>query len=69
MECTNGSEGSGSILDAKRLGTAMIVVPNTSLAGNHQVEVAEYVVEKDWGVYADLKYVAYWQSHLVEHFF
>lgn len=49
--------GSGSILDAMRLGVPLIVVPNEELLGNHQVELAEvlegmkYVV---WGKVEDL---------------
>ncbi|KAK8906095.1 hypothetical protein QC760_005989 [Botrytis cinerea] len=33
--------GSGTILDALRIGVPLIVVPNTSLLDNHQVELAD----------------------------
>jgi len=33
--------GAGTVLDAMRLSLPIIVVPNTSLADNHQAELAE----------------------------
>lgn len=45
--------GSGTILDAMRLGLTMIVVPNSSLLDNHQEELADelesqgYVTKSD----------------------
>jgi len=46
-------KGSGTILDAMRLGIPLIVVPNSSLLDNHQQELADeleaqgYVTKSD----------------------
>lgn len=42
--------GSGSILDAMRLGLPLIVVPNTDLLHNHQTELAEILAEQGYVV-------------------
>ncbi|KIX00643.1 uncharacterized protein Z518_09708 [Rhinocladiella mackenziei CBS 650.93] len=47
--------GSGSILDVLRLGIPLIVVPNTDLLHNHQVELAEILAEQDYLVRGKLE--------------
>jgi beta-1,4-N-acetylglucosaminyltransferase len=47
--------GSGSILDALRIAVPVVVVPNTDLLHNHQVELAEVLVELDYVVYGKLE--------------
>ena len=49
--------GSGSILDALRVGVPLIVVPNPSLLDNHQVELAEALAEQGYVVHGRLGYV------------
>lgn len=51
-----GSVGSGSILDALRVGVPLIVVPNPSLLDNHQVELAEALQEQGYVVHGRLEY-------------
>ena len=46
--------GSGTILDALRVGIPLIVVPNESLLDNHQVELAEALAELEYVVYGKL---------------
>ncbi|KAH0564968.1 hypothetical protein GP486_001645 [Trichoglossum hirsutum] len=46
--------GSGSILDALRLDIPTIVVPNPSLLGNHQVELAEELASQGYVVHGKL---------------
>lgn len=46
--------GSGTILDAMRLEIPLIVVPNRSLQGNHQEELADAVVSDGWAVKGEL---------------
>ncbi|KAL2358507.1 glycosyl transferase [Cryomyces antarcticus] len=46
--------GSGSILDALRLGVPLIVVPNPELLDNHQVELAEALAEQGYVVHGSL---------------
>lgn len=46
--------GSGTILDALRVGIPFIVVPNESLLDNHQVELAEALAEQEYVVYGRL---------------
>lgn len=46
--------GSGSILDVLRIGVPLVVVPNTDLLHNHQVELAEVLAEQDYVVYGNL---------------
>nr|POF01138.1 udp-n-acetylglucosamine transferase subunit alg13 [Quercus suber] len=46
--------GSGTILEALRLGIPLIVVPNTSLLDNHQVELAEALAEQGYVVHGRL---------------
>lgn len=46
--------GSGSILDVLRIGVPLIVVPNTELLHNHQVELAEVLAEQEYVVYGKL---------------
>jgi beta-1,4-N-acetylglucosaminyltransferase len=47
--------GSGSILDALRISIPLIVVPNTDLLHNHQVELAEVLAEQNYVVYGKLE--------------
>jgi beta-1,4-N-acetylglucosaminyltransferase len=47
--------GSGSILDALRVGVPLIVVPNTDLLHNHQVELAEELAKQEYVVHGDLR--------------
>lgn len=51
------SSGSGSILDALRIRVPLIVVPNTSLLHNHQVELAEELSRQGYLVHGHLEYV------------
>lgn len=44
--------GSGSILDALRVGAPTVVVPNTDLLHNHQVELAEALAEQEYVIHA-----------------
>ena len=43
--------GSGSILDALRIGVPIVVVPNTDLLHNHQVELAEVLAEQEYVIH------------------
>ena len=47
--------GSGTILSALRLSVPLIVVPNTSLLDNHQVELAEALAEQEYVVHGRLE--------------
>ncbi|RMD41003.1 hypothetical protein DV735_g4104, partial [Chaetothyriales sp. CBS 134920] len=47
--------GSGSILDALRLGVPLIVVPNEALMDNHQVELAQVLAEQEYVILGKLK--------------
>ncbi|KAI9758916.1 MAG: hypothetical protein M4579_002727 [Chaenotheca gracillima] len=46
--------GSGSILDALRIGVPLIVVPNPKLLDNHQVELADELASQGYVVRGDL---------------
>ncbi|KAI4244899.1 MAG: hypothetical protein L6R40_002805 [Gallowayella cf. fulva] len=46
--------GSGSILDALRIEVPLIVVPNTSLLHNHQVDLAEELAKQGYLVHGRL---------------
>ena len=48
-------EGSGSILEALRIDVPLIVVPNTTLLHNHQVEVAEVLEEYGYVIHGHLE--------------
>ena len=50
--------GSGTILDALRIGIPLIVVPNETLLDNHQVELAEALAEQEYVVYGRLNDLA-----------
>lgn len=54
---TRRSLGSGSILEAMRIEVPVIVVPNTDLLDNHQVELAEVLAEQSYVVHGNLRYV------------
>ncbi|KAJ9603522.1 N-acetylglucosaminyldiphosphodolichol N-acetylglucosaminyltransferase catalytic subunit alg13 [Cladophialophora chaetospira] len=43
--------GSGSILDALRIGVPIVVVPNTDLLHNHQAELAEALAEQEYVIH------------------
>jgi beta-1,4-N-acetylglucosaminyltransferase len=47
--------GSGSILDALRVSVPLIVVPNTKLLHNHQMELAEVLAEQNYVVHGKLE--------------
>lgn len=47
--------GSGTILDALRLSVPLIVVPNSELLDNHQVELAEALAEQEYVVHGKLE--------------
>ena len=47
--------GSGSILDALRIDSPLIVVPNPTLLDNHQVELAEELAKQGYVVYGQVK--------------
>lgn len=42
--------GSGTILDALRISVPLVVVPNTELLDNHQIELAEVLAEQEYVV-------------------
>lgn len=50
--------GSGSILDALRIGVPLVVVPNTDLLHNHQLELAEVLEQQEYVIHGKLEYVA-----------
>ncbi|CZT22295.1 related to UDP-N-acetylglucosamine transferase subunit alg13 [Ramularia collo-cygni] len=47
--------GSGTILDALRISVPIIVVPNSELLDNHQVELAEALAEQEYVVHGRLE--------------
>ncbi|KAI9671940.1 MAG: N-acetylglucosaminyldiphosphodolichol N-acetylglucosaminyltransferase catalytic subunit alg13 [Caeruleum heppii] len=47
--------GSGSILDALRIGVPLIVVPNPELLDNHQVELAEELAAQGYVIHGKLE--------------
>jgi beta-1,4-N-acetylglucosaminyltransferase len=49
--------GSGTILQALRIDVPMVVVPNSELLDNHQVELAEALAEQEYVVHGKLEYV------------
>ncbi|KAK5075164.1 N-acetylglucosaminyldiphosphodolichol N-acetylglucosaminyltransferase catalytic subunit alg13 [Lithohypha guttulata] len=53
--CVISHAGSGSILDALRIEVPIIVVPNTDLLDNHQLELAEALAEQNYVVHGNLK--------------
>jgi len=48
--------GTGSVLDALRIGVPVIVVPNPTLLDNHQVEFAEVMARMGYAVHGELEY-------------
>lgn len=50
--------GSGTILDALRISVPIIVVPNSELLDNHQVELAEALAEQEYVVHGRLEDLA-----------
>ncbi|KJZ78224.1 hypothetical protein HIM_02262 [Hirsutella minnesotensis 3608] len=50
--------GTGTILDAWRLGVPLIVVPNTSLLHDHQTEMAEHLAQEGYATMAAPRQVA-----------
>ena len=53
--CVISHAGSGSILDALRIAVPLIVVPNTDLLHNHQVELAEVLAEQKYVIHGKIK--------------
>ena len=49
--------GSGSVLAALRIGVPLVVVPNTDLLHNHQVELAEELAKQEYVVHGNLESV------------
>ena len=49
-------KGTGSILDALRISVPLIVVPNSTLLDNHQVELAEQLARQGYVIHGSLKY-------------
>ncbi|KAK8049438.1 UDP-N-acetylglucosamine transferase subunit alg13 [Apiospora phragmitis] len=46
--------GAGTIMDALKVNTRVIAVPNTDLMGNHQMEMAEEFAKKGWLIHGEL---------------
>lgn len=58
MKClANISLGSGSILEALNFDAAIIAVPNPTLMGNHQAEIAKDMDKKGFLTHGKLGYV------------
>ena len=55
MPADSAEPGSGSILEALRIGVPLIVVPNTDLLHNHQVELAEELAKQDYVIYGKIR--------------
>ena len=49
--------GSGTILDALRISVPLVVVPNSELLDNHQVELAEELSAQGYVIHGKLEYV------------
>lgn len=47
--------GSGTILDALRIDVPLVVVPNSELLDNHQVELADALAEQEYVVHGRLE--------------
>ena len=52
-------KGTGSILDALRISVPLIVVPNSTLLDNHQVELAEELSKQRYVIHGSLEYVTW----------
>ncbi|OKL64039.1 hypothetical protein UA08_00596 [Talaromyces atroroseus] len=50
--------GSGSIMEALRIGVPLVVVPNPALQGNHQEELAKEIENNGWAVAGQLNRLA-----------
>jgi beta-1,4-N-acetylglucosaminyltransferase len=50
--------GSGTILHALRIDVPLVVVPNSELLDNHQVELADALAEQEYVVHGKLEYVS-----------
>lgn len=50
-------KGTGSILAARRMSIPLVVVPNSTLLNNHQVELAEALAAQGQVVYGRLEWV------------
>lgn len=51
----DNESGSGTILDALRIVVPLIVVPNSELLDNHQVELAEALAEQEYVIHGTLE--------------
>jgi len=49
--------GSGTILQALRIDVPIVVVPNSELLDNHQIELADALAEQEYVVHGKLEYV------------
>lgn len=53
---TDASPGTGTILDAWKLGIPLIVVPNTALLDDHQTEMAKHLAKEGYATMASARY-------------
>ncbi|KAK6864367.1 hypothetical protein PG995_000895 [Apiospora arundinis] len=49
--------GAGNLMEAVRLNTKVITVPNTDLMDNHQVELAECFAESGWAIHSQIGHI------------
>lgn len=49
--------GTGTILDAWKLGLPIIVVPNTKLLDDHQTEMAQHLAKEGYATMSSTEYV------------
>lgn len=49
--------GTGTILDAWKLGIPLVVVPNTSLLDDHQTEMAKHLAKEGYATMSSSRYV------------
>jgi beta-1,4-N-acetylglucosaminyltransferase len=50
--------GSGTILHALRVDVPLVVVPNSELLDNHQIELADALAEQEYVVHGKLEYIS-----------
>lgn len=49
--------GTGTILDAWKLGVPLVVVPNTRLLNDHQTELAKHLSKEGYAIWGSTRYV------------